>query len=56
MKTKSKSLTDLSTFDPMLKDTPPYQVKRDIQFRCKPNSYAQQEIIKYQINRDYLGF
>ena len=60
MKTKTikhKSLTDLSTFDPMLKDPVVSHARKDFQFHGKPtNNLPTQAEIKKQINKDYLGY
>lgn len=52
---KQKTLTDLSTFDPMLKDVVVSQrtIIRDFQFRGK--SHKSSEEIKTQIIKDYNG-
>lgn len=52
---KQKTLTDLSTFDPMLKDVVVSQrtIIRDFQFRGK--SHKTSEEIKIQIIKDYNG-
>lgn len=55
MKTKQKSLTDLSTFDIMLKDAPISQGKKDIKFRTNRFPEARSYAIKHQINKDYNG-
>jgi hypothetical protein len=53
-KIKQKTFTDLSTFDPMLKDPIPQRfIVRDIQFRGKSHKSADE--IKSIINKDYNG-
>lgn len=54
---KQKSLTDLSTFDPMLKDPVVSYARKDFQFYGKQTSNLPTQVeIKKQINKDYLGY
>lgn len=51
---KQKTLTDLSTFDPMLRDVVSQRsIVKDFQFRGK--SHKSSEEIKTQIIKDYNG-
>lgn len=60
MKTKTikeKTLTDLSTFDPMLKDVVIVDARRDRNFMGYKTKQAPTQVeIKERINRDYLGY
>ena len=53
-----KTLTDLSTFDPMLKDVVSSSAKKDFQFYGKKELFPEpiNEVTKRKINSDYTGF
>lgn len=52
-----KTLTDLSTFDPMLKDVVISSSRKDFQFYGKKDfTEPVNEITKRKINSDYSGF
>lgn len=54
---KEKNLSDLSTFDPMLKDTPVSKGHKDIKFKTKNQQFPELRTaaIKAKINKDYNG-
>lgn len=53
-----QTLTDLSTFDPMLKDVVVTNSRRDFQFYRKKDQFPEpvNEVTKRKINSDYSGF
>lgn len=53
-----QTFTDLSTFDPMLKDVVVSNSRRDFQFYRKKNQFPEptNEVTKRKINSDYSGF
>ena len=52
-----KTLTDLSTFDPMLKDVVVSAARKDFQFYGKKIAVEPvNEVTKRKINSDYTGF
>lgn len=53
-----QTLTDLSTFDPMLKDIVVSNARKDFQFYGKKELFPEpvNEITKRRVNSDYSGF
>jgi hypothetical protein len=53
-----QTLTDLSTFDPMLKDVVVSNARRDFQFYGKKDQFQEpiNEVTKRKIHSDYSGF